>query len=61
MRSFEKMNPNETDCFFLHHTVLKENSVTTKLEVVFNSSCATDNDISLNDIFLVDPVEPKMN
>lgn len=36
--------------FLLHHEVIKEASLTTKLRVVFDGSCQTDNGWSLNDI-----------
>lgn len=38
-----------------HHGVSKENSLTTKLRVVFNASCKTTNNVSFNDIQLVGP------
>ncbi|KAJ8980361.1 hypothetical protein NQ317_019248 [Molorchus minor] len=38
--------------FIPHHGVYKADSPTTKLRVVFNSSCPTSNGISLNDIQL---------
>lgn len=37
-------------CYLPHHGVLKEDSLTTKLRVVFDGSAPTDNGISLNDI-----------
>lgn len=36
-----------------HHGVLKESSLTTKLRVVFDASCATTSGVSLNDIQIV--------
>lgn len=41
--------------FLPHHGILNENSLTTKLRVVFDASCPTQNGISLNDILLVGP------
>lgn len=41
--------------FIPHHGVYKEHSITTKLHVVFNSSCPTSNGVSLNDIQLNGP------
>ncbi|XP_048506918.1 uncharacterized protein LOC125500006 [Athalia rosae] len=38
-----------------HHAVLKEDSLTTKLRVVFDGSCKTTAGTSLNDILLVGP------
>lgn len=44
------------DGYFLpHHCVLKDNSLTTKLRVVFDASCKTSSGISLNDIIMVGP------
>ncbi|XP_036329713.1 uncharacterized protein LOC118741847 [Rhagoletis pomonella] len=41
--------------FLPHHAVLKPNSTTTKLRVVFDGSCRTTNGLSLNDQLLVGP------
>lgn len=38
-----------------HHAVVKEESETTKLRVVFDGSCKTSSNVSLNDILLVGP------
>lgn len=38
--------------FLPHHCVLRENSTSTKLRVVFDASCKTSTNISLNDIML---------
>jgi hypothetical protein len=43
-------------CFLPHHYVLKLDSSTTKLRVVFDASCATSSGVSLNDILMVGPV-----
>ncbi|XP_036337045.1 uncharacterized protein LOC118747130 [Rhagoletis pomonella] len=51
------VSPESTDCYFLpHHAVLKEESTTTKVRVVFNASCPTANGMSLNDVLLQGPV-----
>lgn len=48
--------PNNEDHFYLpHHGVLKANSTTTKLRVVFNASQKTSNGYSLNDKLLPGP------
>ncbi|XP_055623310.1 uncharacterized protein LOC129766736 [Toxorhynchites rutilus septentrionalis] len=39
-----------------HHCVVRPDSITTKLRVVFDASCPTDSGISLNDALLVGPV-----
>ncbi|XP_050293693.1 uncharacterized protein LOC126734196 [Anthonomus grandis grandis] len=41
--------------FLPHHAVLKTTSVTTKCRVVFDSSCKTNNNLSLNDVQYVGP------
>ncbi|XP_072403050.1 uncharacterized protein [Diabrotica undecimpunctata] len=47
---------NHTTQFFLpHHRVLKEDSLTTKLRVVFDGSCSSSSGWSLNDIQMVGP------
>lgn len=38
-----------------HHSVIKEDSTTTKLRVVFDASCKTTTGISLNDVMYVGP------
>ncbi|XP_036345055.1 uncharacterized protein LOC118754286 [Rhagoletis pomonella] len=53
----QNISPDSTDCYFLpHHAVLKEESTTTKVRVVFNASCPTANGMSLNDVLLPGPV-----
>ncbi|XP_058816032.1 uncharacterized protein LOC131679338 [Topomyia yanbarensis] len=45
-----------TPCYHLpHHGVVREDSTTTKLRVVFDASCKTPNGPSLNDALLVGP------
>ena len=39
-----------------HHAVIKPDSTTTKLRVVFDASCATSTGISLNNALMVGPV-----
>ncbi|XP_055633024.1 uncharacterized protein LOC129773443 [Toxorhynchites rutilus septentrionalis] len=39
-------------CFLPHHPVVKEDSTTTKVRVVFDASCPTSSGISLNDTLL---------
>jgi len=44
---------DEKDSYYLpYHAVWKEDSVTTKLRVVFDASCRTTSEISLNNVLL---------
>lgn len=54
--SDEECNINGTTCYLPHHAVLKESSTSTRLRVVFDASCKTDNGVSLNDVLLKGPV-----
>lgn len=47
--------PTCTASVLAHHAVIKEDSVTTKLRVVFDASCKTSNGRSLNDILCIGP------
>jgi len=47
----------DTPIYYLpHHCILRPDSLTTKLRVVFDASCATDSGLSLNDALMVGPV-----
>ncbi|XP_055527372.1 uncharacterized protein LOC129719987 [Wyeomyia smithii] len=48
--------PGIKRCFLPHHPVVKEESTTTKLRVVFDASCRTSTGISVNEALLVGPV-----
>uniref|UniRef100_A0A1I8N6A2 Uncharacterized protein n=1 Tax=Musca domestica TaxID=7370 RepID=A0A1I8N6A2_MUSDO len=50
MSLFKNLKLDEPHYFIPHHCVLKPNSTSTKLRVVFDASCATSSDTSLNDI-----------
>lgn len=44
------------NCYYIpHHAVMKEESTTTKLRVVFDASNKTSNGKSLNDVLMVGP------
>jgi len=42
-------------CYLPHHCVLRNENLTTKIRIVFDSSAATDNGISLNNIQMISP------
>jgi hypothetical protein len=47
---------NSFRCFYLpHHGVIKPDSLTTKLRIVFDASCKSHNQLSLNDMLSVGP------
>ncbi|CAD7006443.1 unnamed protein product [Ceratitis capitata] len=48
-------NLNEPHYYIPHHCVFKPSSTSTKLRVVFDASCRTSSQTSLNDILLVGP------
>ncbi|XP_076397896.1 uncharacterized protein LOC105664063 [Megachile rotundata] len=48
-------NPNSGHYYIPHHAVVKRDSDTTPLRVVFNASCATSTGKSLNDCLLIGP------
>ncbi|KAH8357356.1 hypothetical protein KR084_010248, partial [Drosophila pseudotakahashii] len=53
----EVLPTHDSACYYLpHHAVLKPESTTTKLRVVFNASSPSDNGVSLNDILHAGPV-----
>lgn len=54
--SIKKDMDNSNQCYLPHHAVLKEDSLTTRLRVVFDGSCPTSSGISFNDLQLVGPV-----
>ncbi|XP_065076956.1 uncharacterized protein LOC135700391 [Ochlerotatus camptorhynchus] len=52
----EELKPNTLSYYLPHHCVVRPDSLTTKLRVVFDASCATDTGVSLNDGLMVGPV-----
>ncbi|XP_036346961.1 uncharacterized protein LOC118756298 [Rhagoletis pomonella] len=55
MSIMENPNLGEPHYYIPHHCVLKPTSTTTKLRVVFDASCRTTTQISLNEIQMVGP------
>lgn len=55
MSLVESPNFHKPHCFIPHHCVQKPTSTTTTLRVVFDASCKTSSQRSLNDILLVGP------
>ncbi|XP_072389556.1 uncharacterized protein [Diabrotica undecimpunctata] len=55
MTKVNKLNTNAIHYYLPHHGVLREESVTTKLRVVFDASAATSTGLSLNDLQMVGP------
>lgn len=51
----EDGNDEDVSYYLPHHGVLKEDSLTTKLRVVFDASSKTTNNLSLNDMLLTGP------
>ncbi|XP_055622283.1 uncharacterized protein LOC129765871 [Toxorhynchites rutilus septentrionalis] len=52
----EGLEPEAPSYYLPHHCVVRPDSLTTKLRVVFDASCATDSGISLNDGLMIGPV-----
>lgn len=55
MKKVNMSEETEKSYYIPHHAVLRDSSVTTKLRVVFDASCATDSGKSLNDLLLKGP------
>ncbi|XP_065089273.1 uncharacterized protein LOC135710593 [Ochlerotatus camptorhynchus] len=53
---FEENADNGVGYYMPHHAILKPESTTTKLRVVFDASCKTSTGVSLNDALMVGPV-----
>ncbi|XP_055590386.1 uncharacterized protein LOC129742509 [Uranotaenia lowii] len=52
----DEVMKDSAKCYYLpHHAVMKEDSTTTKLRVVFDASCATASGVSLNDRLMAGP------
>ncbi|XP_062712583.1 uncharacterized protein LOC134289892 [Aedes albopictus] len=56
MKQVDSEDPDFPIYFLPHHAVLKPDSTTTKLRVVFDASCKTSTGVSLNDALMVGPV-----
>jgi len=51
----EDTSSTEERYYLPHHTVFKSSSSTTRTRVVFDGSCRSSNELSLNDTLLVGP------
>ncbi|XP_062542246.1 uncharacterized protein LOC134210216 [Armigeres subalbatus] len=60
MRELSEEEMSASSYYLPHHAVLKPDSTTTKLRVVFDASCRTSSGISLNDALMVGPVVQDM-
>ncbi|XP_062541495.1 uncharacterized protein LOC134209533 [Armigeres subalbatus] len=57
MQRVEENQSSPRPCYYLpHHAVVKEDSTTTRVRVVFDASCPTPNGPSLNDALMVGPI-----
>lgn len=58
---WEDSKIQEVQYFLPHHPVVRPDSLTTKLRVVFDASCKSSNGVSLNDTMLVGPtLQPEL-
>lgn len=55
MTKLDYINTEQLHYYLPHHCVIKEDSTTTKLRVVFDASAKTSSNISLNDILRIGP------
>ncbi|XP_062541616.1 uncharacterized protein LOC134209639 [Armigeres subalbatus] len=55
MKLIDNPDPRHPAYYLPHHCVVRPDSTTTKLRVVFDASCSTDTGMSLNDALMVDP------
>lgn len=55
MRRIESNQINKSAYYLPHHCVIRDESLTIKIRVVFDASAATDNGVLLNDIQMVGP------
>ncbi|XP_062538172.1 uncharacterized protein LOC134206468 [Armigeres subalbatus] len=60
MREISEEETSPSSYYLPHHAVMKPDSTTTKLRVVFDASCRTSSGISLNDALMVGPVVQDM-
>lgn len=60
MREVSEEDTSVPSYYLPHHAVLKPDSTTTKLRVVFDASCKTSTGVSLNDALMVGPVVQDM-
>lgn len=56
LQKVDSLNDRQNAFYLPHHAVIREESVTTKLRVVFDASTKSDSNVSLNDTLMIGPM-----